>query len=64
MTLNRFFTSVDKVLLVRINYERLSQWKKVQWDPTESHGVFAHLYAPYLTGDMVDLNVSLLPTYL
>lgn len=57
-TLSRFFQDVDKILLVRMSYERLSTWKRLQWDPTSHGEAFAHLYATALTGDMVDVDVS------
>lgn len=56
-TLTRFYKDTEKILLVRMQYERLSTWKRLQWDPTSSGEAFPHLYATALTGDMVDVDV-------
>lgn len=41
-----------------MDYQRISSWKRLQWDPTSHGEAFAHLYATALTGDMVDVDVS------
>lgn len=41
-----------------MSYERISTWKKLQWDPINSGELYAHIYATALTGDMVDVDVG------
>ncbi|EJD01935.1 uncharacterized protein FOMMEDRAFT_20699 [Fomitiporia mediterranea MF3/22] len=53
-TLNRFFNSdADKTdQLLKVDYKKLSTWKKVNWERTSSGDVFPHLYAD-LEGEYV-----------
>ena len=43
-TLNRFFADHDEVVLLRLDYKRLSAFKDVRWEPTSSGEAFPHLY--------------------
>ena len=43
-TLGRFYGSDDTVQLIKVDYKRLSSFKKVKWEQASSGGVFPHLY--------------------
>lgn len=51
-TLSRFFKGDERVQLLKIDFARLSAWKKVKWDLASNGEVFPHLYAQ-LTGEFV-----------
>jgi uncharacterized protein (DUF952 family) len=52
-TLTRFFETDDNVQLMRLDYQRMANWKIVKWEESNHGGSFAHLYGE-LTGDLVD----------
>ncbi|BGP18689.1 hypothetical protein JCM10213_006910 [Rhodosporidiobolus nylandii] len=57
-TLNRFFAQDPKVVLLKLDYGRLSAWKVVKWEPTSSGEVFPHLYAQ-MEGENVESFLDL-----
>ncbi|GAA5894027.1 hypothetical protein JCM6882_007963 [Rhodosporidiobolus microsporus] len=56
-TLNRFFTTDPKVVLLKMDYARLSGWKVVKWEPAGG-SLFPHLYAQ-LEGENVESFLEL-----
>ncbi|GAA6028964.1 hypothetical protein JCM8097_001528 [Rhodosporidiobolus ruineniae] len=57
-TLNRFFAADPRVVLLKMDYQRLSGWKVVKWEPTGSGELFPHLYAQ-LEGENVESFLEL-----
>ncbi|GAA5974695.1 hypothetical protein JCM11641_007227 [Rhodosporidiobolus odoratus] len=57
-TLNRFFANDPKVVLLKMDYGRLSSWKVVKWEKISSGDVFPHLYAQ-LEGENVESFLDL-----
>ncbi|GAA6021741.1 hypothetical protein JCM10207_008561 [Rhodosporidiobolus poonsookiae] len=57
-TLNRFFADDPRVVLLKMDYGRLSGWKVVKWEPTGSGELFPHLYAQ-LEGENVESFLDL-----
>ncbi|KAL7004427.1 hypothetical protein EMMF5_006047 [Cystobasidiomycetes sp. EMM_F5] len=54
-TLNRFFANHDEVVLLKLDYKRLSAFKEVRWEPTSSGEAFPHLYGGSgIEGENVD----------
>ncbi|BGP42308.1 hypothetical protein JCM10449v2_006313 [Rhodotorula kratochvilovae] len=57
-TLNRFFKGDSKVVLLKMDYKRLSGWKVVKWEASGSGEIFPHLYAQ-LEGENVESHKDL-----
>ncbi|GAA6056541.1 hypothetical protein JCM3770_006869 [Rhodotorula araucariae] len=57
-TLNRFFRNDPKVVLLKMDYKRLSGWKVVKWEPSGSGEIFPHLYGQ-LEGENVEAHLDL-----
>ncbi|GAA5842072.1 hypothetical protein JCM9279_002774 [Rhodotorula babjevae] len=57
-TLNRFFKDDPKVVLLKMDYARLSGFKIVKWEPSGSGEIFPHLYAQ-LEGENVEEHLDL-----
>lgn len=53
-TLNRFFADHDEVVLLKMDYKRLTAWKDVRWEGTSSGQTFPHLYGYGIEGEMVE----------
>lgn len=53
-TLSRFFGEEDEVVLLKMDYRRLSSWKDVRWEGTSSGEAFPHLYGYGIEGEMVE----------
>ncbi|GAA5823893.1 hypothetical protein JCM11251_003335 [Rhodosporidiobolus azoricus] len=56
-TLNRFFANDPAVVLLKMEYKRLSGWKVVRWEPAGG-SLFPHLYAQ-LEGENVESFLDL-----
>ncbi|GAA5908406.1 hypothetical protein JCM8208_006184 [Rhodotorula glutinis] len=57
-TLNRFFKDDPKVVLLKMDYGRLSGFKIVKWEPSGSGEIYPHLYAQ-LEGENVEEHFDL-----
>merc|ERR1712230_251844 len=53
-TLSRFFAEHSEVVLLKMEYKRLSAWKDVRWEGTSSGEAFPHLYGYGIEGEMVE----------
>lgn len=57
-TLSRFFGNDEYVQLLKVDYGRMSAFKRVQWDQASNGDYYPHLYGT-LTGDLVvDLKLT------
>ncbi|TXT10667.1 hypothetical protein VHUM_02172 [Vanrija humicola] len=52
-TLKRFFADAEQVAILRLEYARLSAWKRVRWEQAGNGDSYPHLYA-LLEGQDID----------
>ena len=53
-TLNKFYPSHEEVVLLKMDYKRLSAFKTVKWDKTSSGELFPHLHGYGIEGENVE----------
>lgn len=53
-TLNRFFGDHKEVVLLKMDYARLSSFKKVKWEAASNGQMFPHLYGYGIEGENVE----------
>ena len=53
-TLSRFFASHTEVVLLKMDYARLSGFKPVKWEATSTGQMFPHLYGYGIEGENVE----------
>lgn len=58
MTLSRFFSSFDSVILLEINQESLA--KDLIFEDSYGHGFFPHVFRPILLHEIVSVTTKVL----